>query len=58
MIVLAMITFFTYRIILILFTCFIASEKNRSVGSAFVWSFFFGIWALIIYALLGVRKSR
>jgi len=36
----------------------IASNKNRSVGLAIFCGFFFGIFALIIYLLLGKKEKE
>lgn len=39
-------------------TCYvIAQEKNRSVGLALLWGFFFPIIAVIVYACLSVKHD-
>ena len=39
-------------------TCYgIAQEKNRSVGLALVWGFFFPFIAVIVYACLSVKHD-
>lgn len=36
----------------------VANNKNRSVGLAIFCGFFFGIFALIIYLLLGKKEKK
>lgn len=49
-----------YLVFRIIFMCIcygIAQEKNRSVGLALLWGFFFPFIAVIVYACLSVKHD-
>lgn len=46
-----------FRIFFMWICYVIAQEKNRSVGLALLWGFFFPIIAVIVYACLSVKHD-
>lgn len=56
-ILLAYLLFIVFRIIFMCICYEIAQEKNRNVGLALVWGFFFPFIALIVYECLSVKHD-
>ena len=43
------------RILLIVWCVDIAAREDRSLGFAVIWSALFGIWAVLVYYIIGHR---